>query len=577
MFRPGDTVGGYEIVSELRGGGMATLFLGKKAGPGGFARQVAIKVVQPQLAKDPTFVQMFLDEARISARIQHPNVVHIEGLGEARGCYYLIMEYVHGLSLGQVQKMLGTRKKRLSPRVVAWIAMAVADALHAAHELRGDDGRPLGVVHRDVSPQNVLVSQSGHVKLIDFGIAKAKGRLAQTSLGVVKGKIQYMAPEQARGAEVDRRTDVYALGLVIWEMLVGRRMYYGAAGPELFREVVNPNVQLPSQLTTGVPPALESVTMRALEPQVERRFQSAQELWSALAAAQPDAGSLAASELAQFMTYLMNELATPPAPGAAPVAPEPKIATELTVPSDQIYVESVDEIGNLTDVAREAYAWSPGPPPNQPVAFTPMRGQHGNAAVPGGWGQSPAPTAAAPHAVMGGEPRPSRAKMIQEGEWTGVKMDARASAPSPQRPSAPTRAERPQQPQTASIRSETHVMRSTGPGRAWLAVAAVAALVMAGLAGLVLLLVRPWESELIVPRTPALAQPALPRPILPPAPPTPTPPVMPTGAEPPALDPEPPPPVAPDPPPNRPPRKNRPTKNNNTGTGQVPFYDDVGL
>src|SRR5262245_9592487 len=147
MFRSGDTVGGYEIVQELRTGGMATLFLGRRIGPGGFQRYVAIKVVQPQLASDPEFVKMFLDEARISARIHHPNVVHVEELGETRGCYYLVMEYVHGLSLGQLQRVLGTHRRRLSPPVIAWIAMAVAEGLHAAHEMREDDGRLLGVVH----------------------------------------------------------------------------------------------------------------------------------------------------------------------------------------------------------------------------------------------------------------------------------------------------------------------------------------------------------------------------------------------------------------------------------------------
>ncbi len=181
VLRVGESVGGYEIVAKLRSGGMAALFLGRREGAAGFRRHVAIKVVHEHLAGDADFVRMFVDEALLSARIQHPNVVHVEELGEENGAHFLVMEYVHGVSLAQLLVALGARKRRLTVDLAVFIAMGAAAGLHAAHELRGDDGRPLGVVHRDVSPQNVLLARDGHVKLSDFGVAMSRGRATQTA------------------------------------------------------------------------------------------------------------------------------------------------------------------------------------------------------------------------------------------------------------------------------------------------------------------------------------------------------------------------------------------------------------
>ena len=247
MFELGDKVGEYEIVARLKSGGMATLFLAHRRGAAGFQRFVAIKVVHPHLATDASFVRMFVDEALLSARIVHPNVVHVEELGEAEGTYFLVMEYVHGCSLSLLVRALARRKRMLAAEIATSIVMKVADGLHAAHETRGDLGELLGVVHRDVSPQNVLLAYQGHVKLIDFGIAKASGRSQQTEAGSIKGKFRYMSPEQAWGRPVDRRSDVFALGIVLWELLAARPLFDAANDLLVLENVRHPMVEAPSR------------------------------------------------------------------------------------------------------------------------------------------------------------------------------------------------------------------------------------------------------------------------------------------------------------------------------------------
>ena len=191
MFEIGEAVGDYTILAHLRTGGMASLYLARRQGAAGFTRLVAIKAIRAVHADDPERVGMFIDEARISSRIDHPNVVHVEDLGQVAGTYYLVMEYVHGCSVGQLLKVLSRQSKRLSPLLAVAIAARVAEGLHAAHETTNDEGELLGVVHRDVSPQNVLLSHRGHVKLIDFGVAKAKERFQETSVATIKGKVGY--------------------------------------------------------------------------------------------------------------------------------------------------------------------------------------------------------------------------------------------------------------------------------------------------------------------------------------------------------------------------------------------------
>ncbi len=296
----------YEIVAPLRVGGMATLYLGRRQGAAGFAKLVAIKVVHPHLAREAQFGQMFVDEALISARIEHPNVVHVTELGQQDGAYFLVMEYVHGASLSQLLAGLAKRGRRLSPELAVHIAVRVAEGLHAAHETLGDDGQPLHVVHRDISPQNVLLSARGHVKLIDFGIAKARGRVQQTTTTSLKGKIRYMAPEQAYGRPVDRRTDVYALAVVLWEMLTMRRMFSAENDFALLDLVRSPNPPPPSTYLQGCPPELDAAVMHALRPDLETRTPTASDFRRELAAAMPTALALDAANLGELLASVLG-------------------------------------------------------------------------------------------------------------------------------------------------------------------------------------------------------------------------------------------------------------------------------
>ncbi|MFO0683212.1 MAG: serine/threonine-protein kinase [Sandaracinus sp.] len=304
----GSRIRDYEIIARLKAGGMATLFLARRVGAAGFSRHVAIKVVHPHLAEDQGFIRMFIDEALLSARIQHPNVVHVEELGEDKGTYFLAMEYVHGSALSTLLGSLAKLERRLSPDIAVWITMRLADGLHAAHELRGDDGQPLGVVHRDVSPQNVLLSMSGNVKLIDFGIAKAAGSTAKrTETGSLKGKLRYMAPEQAYGHAVDRRTDVYALGIVLWEMLTMHRMFSGPNDLMILDQVRAPRPVPPSELAPGIPPELDRVVLSALSPDPAARPPTAQDFRRWLGDALPAANHVDAGRVAEVLEAVLGE------------------------------------------------------------------------------------------------------------------------------------------------------------------------------------------------------------------------------------------------------------------------------
>jgi serine/threonine-protein kinase len=308
VFTPGDQIGDYEIVAKLKSGGMATLFLGRRRGASGFAKHVAIKVVHEHLAEDPAFVRMFVDEALLSARIEHPNVVHVEELRERDGRHFLVMEYVRGVSLWQLLATLARRGRRVNPVVAAYIAVKVADGLHAAHETRGPRGELMGVVHRDVSPQNVLLSYQGNIKLIDFGVAKARGRIQnETSGGSIKGKFRYMSPEQAWGREVDRRSDVYSLGTVLWELLTMRRRFENQGDALILDLVRDPEPIPPSVYAEGISAELDAVVMKAHAKRPEDRYQSAQQLRTALLETVPGAALFHESQLGSLLVHVMAD------------------------------------------------------------------------------------------------------------------------------------------------------------------------------------------------------------------------------------------------------------------------------
>jgi serine/threonine-protein kinase len=248
---------------------------------------------------------MFLDEARLTARIAHPNVIQVTDVGTDHGSYFMVMELVSGCSLADASTVIAQREKRMQPELAVAIVHQIALGLHAAHELRGANGEPLHVVHRDVSPDNVLLGVHGAVKLIDFGIAMARERLHQTQQPTLKGKLRYLAPEQL-GGTTDRRTDIFALGIVLWELLTGHRLYEGASEPELLDRVRAPRIMAPSGLVPEIGPALDRViaAMTAVDP--EARPATAADAAALLLAAFPQAGSAGAVQIAQLATATMS-------------------------------------------------------------------------------------------------------------------------------------------------------------------------------------------------------------------------------------------------------------------------------
>jgi serine/threonine-protein kinase len=269
----------FELVAELATGGMATVYLARVSGVGGFQRFVAIKRLHPHLAHEPEFIEMFLDEARLAARIHHPNVVSILEIGATDQGYYIVMEYVEGDTLGRLLSRAAQTGQRVPLKVGLRVVIDMLAGLEAAHELTDDEGNPLKIVHRDVSPQNVLVGVDGHARITDFGVARATSRLSTTRAGQLKGKVAYMAPEQARGdSEVDHRADVFAAGVVLWEVLSCRRLFKAEGEAQTLNKVLNEPIPTVSSVWEEVPPALDAITARALERDRSVRFQSAIEL-----------------------------------------------------------------------------------------------------------------------------------------------------------------------------------------------------------------------------------------------------------------------------------------------------------
>jgi serine/threonine-protein kinase len=269
------TVGRYALRHEIASGGMAVVHLGRLIGPAGFSRTVAIKRLHPHLARNPEFVAMFLDEARLAARIRHPNVVSTLDVVATEGELFVVMDYVPGDSLARLLRAAADQKERAPLPIAAAIMVNVLHGLHAAHEATDEQGQPLALVHRDVSPHNVLVGIDGLAHLIDFGVAKATGRAQVTREGQLKGKLAYMAPEQLKGGKVDRRVDVFGAGVVFWEMLTGARLFDGADEGEIYGKVLRGDVPRPSKVATGIERRTDALVLRALARNPARRYESA--------------------------------------------------------------------------------------------------------------------------------------------------------------------------------------------------------------------------------------------------------------------------------------------------------------
>ena len=272
------TVGRYVLYGELASGGMATVHFGRLSGPVGFSRTVAIKRLHPQYAKDPEFVTMFLDEARLCGRIRHPNVVPTLDVVATEGEIFIVMEYVAGEALSKLMKTAQQRQIPIPARVAATIMSSVLHGLHSAHQTKDEHGRQLGIVHRDVSPQNILVGSDGTTRVLDFGVAKAAGRIQTTRDGQVKGKIAYMPPEQLSGGVVSRQSDIYAASVVLWEALTGHRLFDGETEAIVLVRAIEGKVDPPSMFNAQLDYATDAVVMRGLARDPAQRFTTARDM-----------------------------------------------------------------------------------------------------------------------------------------------------------------------------------------------------------------------------------------------------------------------------------------------------------
>jgi serine/threonine-protein kinase len=312
LFDPGvgrQRVDRYELMGEIASGGMATVYLARLTGMGGFQRFVAMKRLHPHLAGEKEFVEMFLDEARIAARIHHPNVVPILEVGASQVGYYLVMEYIEGDTLARLLARAASSGKKLPVSIALRIAIDMLSGLNAAHDLHDDQNQPVNLVHRDVSPQNVLVGQDGIARITDFGVARAASRLTATRVGQLKGKIAYMAPEQAAGSEeLDRRADVFSSGIVIWEALAQKRLFKAENEAATLSRVIAEPVPLLFQVTPQVSKEVSGVVMRALERDRDKRYPTCAAFADALEAAAALKDKVATPrELAAYVNEVMGQ------------------------------------------------------------------------------------------------------------------------------------------------------------------------------------------------------------------------------------------------------------------------------
>lgn len=329
--------GGMELLGRLSTGGMAEVLIARRRGPKGFEKVFALKTIRGDLARRADVRQMFLDEARLMARLTHPAVAQIYEFGEVDEILFLAMELVAGVPFTKLERLHGERNTPVPAGIVAQLGAEICWGLHAAHELTGPDGRPLGVVHRDISPHNLMLTFDGRVKILDFGIAWRRDRLApETEVGTIKGKLSYVAPEQIMGGTVDKTSDLYSTAVVLHELLSGRKLFAGH-GVSLVETMERKKVPRPSSLTPGVPRVLDEILLRALSLRPEDRYPDARELAVVLEAAARKIGGERAVEFAQReladeeVLFRERLRAIVPPPALTSESPEPETVADLPV------------------------------------------------------------------------------------------------------------------------------------------------------------------------------------------------------------------------------------------------------
>lgn len=336
----------YELVGELASGGMATVYLARMRRPMGFSRLVAVKCMHPQYAKDPAFASMFVDEARLTAGLRHPNIVPTLDIVADDGHLLLVMEYVEGATVGGLLEANQRAKGHIPASIAAAVVHDLCLGLHAAHEARDDDGSPLAIIHRDVSPQNVMVGTDGHARVLDFGVAKAKNQVQHSLDNEIKGKIPYMPPEQLCGETLDRRVDVYAAGVVLWEMLVGKRLFEGPSETVIARKVLDDVVVPPSARIEGISSELDAIVMKALAREARDRFASALEMAEALEKVELAPRKEVAAWVKALAETTVKPLTASPLPSAAAATSNHEVPER----SDSLVPTSVDMPVEMTTI-----------------------------------------------------------------------------------------------------------------------------------------------------------------------------------------------------------------------------------
>jgi serine/threonine-protein kinase len=268
----------YRVTEKLESGGMAEVFRAESLGLQGFKKQVAIKRVLPHLSEKKKFISMFLDEARLSAHLTHSNCVQVFDIGVGDNAYFIVMEFVDGANLKSIVESLRKQHKEFPVSYAAFIALEICKGLSYAHELRDPSGQDLHIVHRDMSPPNVLITKYGEIKIVDFGLAKANSQLERSEPGIIKGKFSYLSPEAASGLEVDARTDIFAVGIILWELLTGLRLFLGESDFQTVKQVQQAVVPSVSAINPNVPPDLERILAKALARDPNDRYRTARDL-----------------------------------------------------------------------------------------------------------------------------------------------------------------------------------------------------------------------------------------------------------------------------------------------------------
>ena len=300
--------GKYYLLERISVGGMAEVFKSKSFGEAGFERLVAVKRILPSIAEDQEFIAMFVDEAKLAVQLTHPNIAQIFELGKVGESYFIALEYVAGKDMRAIFERAKKRNETIPVPMACFMVMKLCEGLDYAHNKKDSAGRSLELVHRDVSPQNILVSYDGDVKLIDFGIAKAASKSSKTQAGILKGKFGYMSPEQVRGLQIDRRSDIFAVGICLYELLTTERLFVGESDFSTLEKVRNVEITPPTAYNKKIPEELENIVLKALAKHPEDRYRSAMDLHDDLQSFMYTSGNFfARKDLAQYMGKLFDE------------------------------------------------------------------------------------------------------------------------------------------------------------------------------------------------------------------------------------------------------------------------------